>query len=72
MDTGERDLKVALFKANHSVPSMRHDLSDLELICWEKTGKSVFGFKNPILDFSKETYPYAWFSYPYQRTTGRK
>ena len=35
------------------------DSSDLGLICSVNgNAKSVFGFKNPILDFLKETHPY--------------
>ena len=43
-----------------SVPLMHHDPSDLGLICLVKKAKSVVGlseFKNPILDFLKETRP---------------
>ena len=36
-----------------SVPLMHHDPRDLGLICLDRNGKSVFGFKNPILDFVK-------------------
>jgi len=43
-----------------SVPLMPHDPRHLELICLEKKRKSVFGFKNPILDFLKATHPYFW------------
>ena len=36
-----------------SVPLMPRDTSDLGLICLAET--DFFGFKNPILDFPKET-----------------
>ena len=43
-----------------SVPFTHHDPRDLGLICLVK--KSDFlGFKNPILDFLKETHPYLQF-----------
>ena len=42
---------------NSSVSLTHHDPKDLGLICLEKNAKSVCGFKNPILDFLKETHP---------------
>jgi len=47
----------SLPKVDYSVSSMRHDPSDLGLICLGKKCKIRFGFKNPIVDFLKEAHP---------------
>ena len=59
---GVNGTEESTLEVDSSVPLMHHDPKDLGLICVVKKRKihsvsDSFRFKNPILDFLKETHP---------------